>query len=185
MKGSKLIDTSLSATESGNLTGIFADDPTTNLSKRQGGCNTSEQSRLVDNGYPHQVLLHRQTNVSRCLRVAFMFGDLSRLLADTRRPHTSVGSTPVALQQPKQYQTHMHSILTCIPFNGSAGASRSPLYSESETYTCTRDKGETICLWYKMAYTAYTIKNYESTACKEGGAPELDKGDPIVLRSPN
>lgn len=140
MQGRKLIDTSLATTESGNFTGIFADDPTANLSKRQGGCSTSQHSRLVDNGYPHQDLLHRQTNISSGLRMPFISGDLSRLLADTRRPHTSVDSTPVALQRPKAQQTHMHSILMCIPFNGSVGASQSPLFTQNPIRTPVTDK---------------------------------------------
>lgn len=57
-------------------------------------------------------------------------------------------------------------------------------WTESESHGCTGSPGETICMWYRAAYTAYTIQNYENTACEEGGA-QVDKGDPFVLRSPN
>ena len=45
--------------------------------------------------------------------------------------------------------------------------------------SCTGQPGENVCLWYKMAYTAYTVKNSYQGECL------ISEPEPYVMWSPN
>ena len=52
-------------------------------------------------------------------------------------------------------------------------------WSEEEQHLCDGDPGDTVCVWYNMAYTAYTVQNGYQGDC-------LDvQVDPYVMWSPN
>ncbi|KAK4500860.1 hypothetical protein PRZ48_009052 [Zasmidium cellare] len=54
-------------------------------------------------------------------------------------------------------------------------------YTTGDTYTCDAAPGQTVCVWSKIAYTAYTVHNGQSGPnC--GGSIDTS---PFVLKSPN
>lgn len=54
-------------------------------------------------------------------------------------------------------------------------------FSESNSYTCYGESGQTTCIWYNMAYTAYTVQK-NIAGCGQANKPI---GEPFVLKSPN
>jgi hypothetical protein len=57
----------------------------------------------------------------------------------------------------------------------------SETYSSSTTKGCNGNAGDTVCLWMKLAYTAYTVQTQDINSCGDSG----DLSDPIVIKSPN
>ncbi|KAJ5601795.1 hypothetical protein N7510_011329 [Penicillium lagena] len=53
-------------------------------------------------------------------------------------------------------------------------------WTTGNTYSCTGASGDTVCVWYNTAHTAYTVENVEYYC----GGPE-PPGPPFVLFSPN
>lgn len=141
MEGSKILDTSFASMppKSRNFTGTFDNDPTTNLSRRSGGCDTSQHSRLVDDGDPHQDLFHRQTNVSSSFKCSSTLASVTGGWLTPKRHHTTVEPTIVALRHPMAQQPHSDSLLMCIPSNGSAVASRLPRVLRTPKHTVVMD----------------------------------------------
>ena len=48
-------------------------------------------------------------------------------------------------------------------------------------YTCFAETGETVCIWYNVAHTAYTVWNHYVNMC-DGNEVH---SDPFILFSPN
>lgn len=62
----------------------------------------------------------------------------------------------------------------------SAGFDVSTTWTTGATYSCGGLPGETICVWYNTAHTAYTVANQQYNACQT-----LDPGPSFVMYSPN
>lgn len=52
---------------------------------------------------------------------------------------------------------------------------------ETHTYSCTGNSGDTVCVWYNTAHTAYTVQNGAYNDCT-GFSPS---GGTLVMYSPN
>lgn len=63
----------------------------------------------------------------------------------------------------------------------SGGFGVTVTWTTGNSYTCNGNPGDTICVWYNTANTAYTVQNYNYNQCT-GAAPY---GDPFVMFSPN
>ncbi|KZF19049.1 hypothetical protein L228DRAFT_271675 [Xylona heveae TC161] len=55
-------------------------------------------------------------------------------------------------------------------------------WTTGNVQTCDGSSGETVCLWYNTAFTAYTVQNYKVNNCNQNFSPS---GDPTILWSPN
>lgn len=61
----------------------------------------------------------------------------------------------------------------------SGGFAVSKEWSEEETHNCDGNPGASVCVWYRAAYTAYTVKNSYSGECL------TSETEPYVMKSPN
>lgn len=64
----------------------------------------------------------------------------------------------------------------------SGGFDVSESWSTGDTYSCTANSNETVCVWYNTAHTAYTVQNGVSDGCWSGWIPESNN---FVMYSPN
>lgn len=64
----------------------------------------------------------------------------------------------------------------------TGGFSVSKTISNGNDYTCGGEAGETICVWYNVAHTAYTAQNGAYSPNTGSFSP---KGDPLIIFSPN
>lgn len=64
----------------------------------------------------------------------------------------------------------------------SGGFSVQKSWETGNNYECTGNQGDTICIWYKIAHTAYTVQDERVCNC---WVPGSDYGDPIIIKSPN
>ncbi|KAF2094600.1 hypothetical protein NA57DRAFT_80399 [Rhizodiscina lignyota] len=62
----------------------------------------------------------------------------------------------------------------------SGGFSVDESWETGNEYQCTAGTGETVCIWYGTAHTAYTVQNNYDTTCNEDST-----GGPFVMYSPN
>jgi hypothetical protein len=65
----------------------------------------------------------------------------------------------------------------------SAGFSVTESWTSGDTYSCTGNPGDTVCVWLDMDHTVYSVHDfYEGTlpGCGSGGT-----GDPYRITSPN
>ncbi|RBA17472.1 hypothetical protein FPRO05_02196 [Fusarium proliferatum] len=136
--------------------------PGAELEKRQTFCSGwFTRTRLVGDGDPHQNYYHKQ---------------LSENIDCANAASCSVGQTD--------------SVSYTIGWTASAGGpsgnwisggfSVSESWTTGNSYTCNGGKGETICIWYNIAHTAYTVQEYTKNTCTEGSG-----GTPYVIYSPN
>ncbi|KAH6888424.1 hypothetical protein B0T10DRAFT_488155 [Thelonectria olida] len=123
-------------------------------------CTWYTTTSLVGDGNPHQNFLHKQ---------------LSETIACGTADSCSVGS--------------MNSRSFTIGWSADASAagwisggfSVTETWTTGNTYTCTAGEGETICIWYNTAHTAYTVQNYDRNVCGTSNT----NGGPYVMYSPN
>ncbi|GIJ84868.1 hypothetical protein Asppvi_003719 [Aspergillus pseudoviridinutans] len=54
-------------------------------------------------------------------------------------------------------------------------------WTTGNEYTCFGNQGDTVCVWYNTAHTAYTVQNWEENVCTS----PTQSGDPYVMFSPN
>ncbi|RYP03435.1 hypothetical protein DL764_005151 [Monosporascus ibericus] len=132
------------------------------LEKRQGAYGPwSATTWKVGNGNPHQNYFHKQ--LSENMRCGFA-------------PGCNVGQ-----QQSTSFTigfTATGSPATWI----SGGFSVSQSWITGNTYNCKGNRGDTVCIWYNTAHTAYTVQNgIINTVC--GGRRPV--GNPFILFSPN
>lgn len=64
----------------------------------------------------------------------------------------------------------------------SAGFSVSESWSDSESHNCDGQPGDTVCVWYNTAHTAYTVQNHLINYICGG---DDASSDPFVMYSPN
>lgn len=63
----------------------------------------------------------------------------------------------------------------------SAGFPVQEKWTTGTDYNCEAEAGETVCVWYNVAHTAYTVSNKVTDGCN--GISQ--NGDPFILYSPN
>lgn len=63
----------------------------------------------------------------------------------------------------------------------SGGFSVEQSIETGNDYECTVNRGESVCVWYKVAHTAYTVHNWQSDTCSN----EKEYSDSYVMTSPN
>ncbi|KAL4731568.1 hypothetical protein ACLX1H_000541 [Fusarium chlamydosporum] len=66
----------------------------------------------------------------------------------------------------------------------SGGFSVTQSWITGKSYTCGGTTGDTVCIWYKTAHTAYTVHNVMRDSCQLGGGSEPNS-DPLVMFSPS
>ncbi|KAH6962674.1 hypothetical protein BKA56DRAFT_698738 [Ilyonectria sp. MPI-CAGE-AT-0026] len=66
----------------------------------------------------------------------------------------------------------------------SLGFDVSKSWTTRNTYTCTGEEGDDVCVWYNTAHTAVTVRNYLSklAPCEN---PVTVVSDPVIVKSPN
>ncbi|KAF5689054.1 hypothetical protein FDENT_4556 [Fusarium denticulatum] len=62
----------------------------------------------------------------------------------------------------------------------SGDFSVSESWTTGNSYTCNAGKRETVCIWYNIAHTAYTVQEWTKNTCTDGHG-----GTPYVMYSPN
>ncbi|KAK0736414.1 hypothetical protein B0T21DRAFT_288243 [Apiosordaria backusii] len=134
------------------------------LRARQGSllfCRPYREARLVGDGNPHQNYFHVQmTSLLRC-------GDGDcEIQYETGRAETFSWSASA-------------SIAGWI----SGGFAVEKTHSHAEATTCNGKPGDIhVCVWQKVAHTAYTVQNWIVNPCNNDAKPE---GEPFVIWSPN
>ncbi|KAF5975483.1 hypothetical protein FCOIX_7669 [Fusarium coicis] len=132
------------------------------LEKRQTFCSGwFTRTTLVGDGDPHQNYFHKQLSENiNCANAA------SCSVGQTDSTSYTIGWTAGASS----------------PGGGwiSGGFSVSESWTTGNSYTCNAGKGETVCIWYNIAHTAYTVQEYTKNTCTEGKG-----GTPYVMYSPN
>ncbi|KAH7129219.1 hypothetical protein EDB81DRAFT_661255 [Dactylonectria macrodidyma] len=123
-------------------------------------CSWNERSDLVGDGNPHQNFWHKQ---------------LSETISCSNAQSCSVGSL-----QSKSYTIGWSADASAAGWL-SGGFSVSTSWTTGNTYTCTGGPGETLCIWYNTAHTAYTVQNVMYNTC---GTSYTSSG-PFVMYSPN
>jgi hypothetical protein len=130
------------------------------LGSRQTTCISNTDVVLVGDGNPHQNFLHKQISENNNCGAA---------------PSCSVGETKTTS--------------FTIGFSGggskwvSGGFDVSKSWSTGNTYSCNGAKGDTVCIWYNTAHTAYTVRSTTTSSCYTPNNGQA--GDPYVLKSPN
>lgn len=66
----------------------------------------------------------------------------------------------------------------------SAGFDVSESYTSGDSYSCTGNPGEKVCVWLKVAHTAYTVDLSDISNGVNGVCSTQDFG-PLVMESPN
>ncbi|RYP43800.1 hypothetical protein DL768_009661 [Monosporascus sp. mg162] len=134
----------------------------TALEKRQGACGAwSATTWPVGNGDPHQNYWHQQ---------------LSENMQCGAAPTCSVGE-----QQSTSFTVGFTATANPAAWI-SGGFSVTQSWVTGNSYTCSGNSGDTVCVWYNTAHTAYTAQNgIVNTVC--GGSEPV--GDPFILFSPN
>lgn len=61
----------------------------------------------------------------------------------------------------------------------SGGFSVSKSYTQSESYLCNAEAGQTVCVWHNAPHTAYTVRNVRRV-----GFAVTYESDPFIMRSP-
>jgi hypothetical protein len=64
------------------------------------------------------------------------------------------------------------------------GFSVTKTWTTGNNYNCGGVAGDEVCIWYKTAHTAVTVKNYATTLAICGN-PSTIISDPIIVKSPN
>ncbi|CAK1358725.1 hypothetical protein CB0940_06712 [Cercospora beticola] len=125
--------------------------------ERQGAGRRSTE--LVGNGNPHQNFKNVQiTGTLRC--------DSAETCTKVHAEGESVnvgfeaGVTPVSW------------------INGGFSVSKS--FSTEQASECQAVRGQAVCVWQRIAYTAYTVRNVR---CSTNGC--FKDGEPYVIKSPN
>ncbi|KAF5675860.1 hypothetical protein FCIRC_7232 [Fusarium circinatum] len=132
------------------------------LEKRQTACaGWFTRTVLVGAGDPHQNYFHKQ---------------LSENINCASAASCSVG------QSDSTSYTIGWTAGVSSPEGGwiSGGFSVSESWTTGNSYTCNAGKGETVCIWYNIAHTAYTVQEWTKNTCTEGSG-----GTPFVMFSPN
>ncbi|KAF5011964.1 hypothetical protein FDECE_1970 [Fusarium decemcellulare] len=133
------------------------------LEERQYQCSGwTTSTTLVGNGDPHQNYYHKQ---------------LSETISCSNAVSCSVGQTETT-----SFSIGFSVSLGDGPKGGwiSGGFDVSKSWSTGNTYTCTGGPGETVCIWYNTAHTAYTVQDTDHNPCSD---PVTH--DPYVMFSPN
>ncbi|KAH7263798.1 hypothetical protein BKA59DRAFT_490108 [Fusarium tricinctum] len=132
------------------------------LEARQFQCSSwITRTDLVGNGDPHQNYFHKQ---------------LSETINCGNAQSCSVG----------QSQTESFSIGFTLSAGGggdnwiSGGFSVTKSWTTGNSYTCSGGPGETICIWYNIAHTAYTVQDITSNPCTGSKT-----SSPYIMFSPN
>ncbi|KAF5249676.1 hypothetical protein FANTH_4984 [Fusarium anthophilum] len=130
------------------------------LEKRQTACaGWFTRTVLVGDGDPHQNYFHKQ---------------LSENINCASAASCSVG------QSDSTSFTIGWTANSAGPSWISGGFSVSESWTTGNSYTCNAGKGETVCIWYNIAHTAYTVQEWTKNTCTEGSG-----GTPFVMFSPN
>ncbi|KAF4426135.1 hypothetical protein F53441_14140 [Fusarium austroafricanum] len=133
------------------------------LEERQYQCAVwTTHPTLVNDGDPHQNYFHKQ---------------LSENINCANAQSCSVGKT----------DSESFTIGFTVSAGGpaatwmSGGFSVSESWTTGNSYTCNGGPGETICIWYNIAHTAYTVQEWSSNPCGGGHA----SSKPYIMFSPN
>ncbi|KAF5628128.1 uncharacterized protein FTJAE_9003 [Fusarium tjaetaba] len=134
----------------------------TELEKRQTFCSGwFTRTTLVGDGDPHQNYFHKQLSENiNCASAA------SCSVGQTDSTSYTIGWTATVSSPGGGW------------ISGGFGVSES--WTTGNSYTCNAGKGETVCIWYNIAHTAYTVQEYTKNTCTEGHG-----GTPYVMYSPN
>ncbi|OBT64832.1 hypothetical protein VE03_06403 [Pseudogymnoascus sp. 23342-1-I1] len=137
-----------------------AEESPRSLEERQGACGTwSSYTALVGDGDPHQN---------------YYLNQLSENIQCGSSPSCAVGH-----EESKSY-TIGFSVSASIDSWIGGGFDVSKSWTTGNEYTCYGAEGDTVCVWYKTAHTAYTVQNYDYNQCT--GADAKGKA---VIQSPN
>ncbi|KAF2758964.1 hypothetical protein EJ05DRAFT_499390 [Pseudovirgaria hyperparasitica] len=129
--------------------------------RQYGACSQwSSSTQLVGNGDPHQNYLHKQ---------------LSQTITCDQENGCSTGQT----------ETRSYTIgfsITGSPAEWiSGGFDVSTSWTTGNSYTCNGGPGDTVCVFQKIAHTAYTVQNGAYNSCT-GFSPS---GGTSIIKSPN
>ena len=64
----------------------------------------------------------------------------------------------------------------------NAGFNVGVSWTTGNSYTCNGNKGDTVCVWYSTAFTAYQVQNH---AVNEQCGGDNPSGEPFTMYSPN
>ncbi|OBU00954.1 hypothetical protein VE01_00773 [Pseudogymnoascus verrucosus] len=136
------------------------EDAPRSLEERQGACGTwSSYTALEGDGDPHQN---------------YYLNQLSENIECGSSPSCAVGH-----EESKSY-TIGFSVSGSIDSWIGGGFDVSESWTTGNEYTCYGAAGDTVCVWYKTALTAYTVRNYDYNQCT-GASPR----GTAVIKSPN
>ncbi|KAK3994806.1 hypothetical protein QBC44DRAFT_367323 [Cladorrhinum sp. PSN332] len=132
------------------------------LDRRQGtNCYPVIISEKVGDGNPHQNFYHKQLS-----------------------ENMSCGSAKEC--SATWEKTKSYSVGWSASINGGAwttgGFAVQTTWSTGNSYTCTGDKNQKVCTWYKVAHTAFTVQNFFFNACY---GTKTKTGGTYVIFAPN
>lgn len=151
------------------------------LDQRQTPCAFPEyKTELVGDGDPHQNYYHVQLSVS-------VYQHVQRRKAKkklTQVPHVCNGAEECSIghEVSQSYTVAWSGGVSGFDFF-SGGFEVSESYTTGNTYTCTAKTGQTVCIWYIVAHTAYTVDSWtEYPGCPTGQPIEKERA---VIKAPN
>ncbi|KAG9255765.1 uncharacterized protein F5Z01DRAFT_699546 [Emericellopsis atlantica] len=137
--------------------------PASHLEERdpQIVCTSSSSTELIGDGNPHQNYRHQQIS-----------------------ENIFCGSSDTCTVGHEQSKTFTVGWTSEISADGwiSGGFEVQQSWTSGNEYTCYAHTGETGCVWYNLAHTAYTVHNHEYNSCVW---PTNKYSDPFVMWSPN
>ncbi|KAF4994522.1 hypothetical protein FGRMN_5731 [Fusarium graminum] len=124
-------------------------------------CRTVGRTIRVGDGDPHQNYFHKQlSEVMSCGSAN------SCSVSDSQSKSFTIGWTATA--NPAEWI--------------SGGFSVTLSWTTGNSYSCSGGAGESVCIWYKTAHTAYTVRNRQMDTCIP---EEANDSDPFIIFSPN
>ncbi|KAH8170333.1 hypothetical protein LIA77_09114 [Sarocladium implicatum] len=130
------------------------------LAKKQIICTSGNEAVRVGDGNPHQNYYHMQISENAFCGTA---------------PSCSAG-----YEETTSYTIGFTAEISADGWT-SAGFNVQKTWETGNQYTCYGGAGDTACVWYNTAHTAYTVKNVHYDSCLGSS----DRSDPYVMWSPN
>lgn len=153
------------------------------LDQRQTPCAFPEyKTELVGDGDPHQNYYHIQLSVSGLLPTNANGARLTRSPTQEANYCGQATECSVGHEVSKSYTVGWSGGVSGFDFF-SGGFEVQETWATGDTYTCTGKTGDTVCVWYIVAHTAYTVDSWiEYPGCPTGQPIEKERA---VIKAPN
>lgn len=144
-------------------------------------CAPIQSTVAVGDGDPHQNYYHLQISVSGSV-LNSVINSQTNFLQEVINCG-SAASCSVGYVQSESFTIGFSTSATIYEWL-SLGFDVSKSWTTGNTYTCTGEEGDDVCIWYNTAHTAVTVRNYVSQLAPCGN-PVTIVSDPVIVKSPN